>query len=118
MNMAARDFHNTARESGSALAAHKVEAQTQQDLIFEFLRDKPAVPFTPYEVQERMLNYNHPMLITSVRRALTNLAQAGLIVKCENQTQGPHGVKNFYWAYVPPRRLPVQLSLFGEPFRI
>jgi Fe2+ or Zn2+ uptake regulation protein len=109
-----RDFHNTAQESGERLERYKRRARSQQELIVDFMRSRPCAPFTPYDILEHMEVRGVQMLITSVRRAMTNATEAGLITKTELQADGPHGVKNTFWSFIPKRHQQLDLFLKGE----
>ena len=85
-------YYNTTRMSGSDLSEAKKKAASQDAIILEFFQAGGS--WTPSEVN-RVLLQNTP--ITSVRRSITNLTEAGLLVKTEEQRMGPYKRPEYVW---------------------
>jgi predicted transcriptional regulator len=52
---------------------------------------------TPFDVQD---DVGHHVPITSIRRAITNLTQKGILIKSEVTKMGRHGKMNYCWELV------------------
>lgn len=92
-------FFNTIQETGSTLSQSHAKAVSQQERILDFFKRHPGRHFTPAEVAKET-----GILLTSVRRAMTDLADAGQIVKTEMLTPGIYGKNNFNWRLNVDRR--------------
>lgn len=89
-----KDYHNTNHEQGATLARSKAGVRSQQDIILEYFELFPRHLFTPFQIRDNVLP-DSP--ITSIRRAMTNLADADLLVKTATMAQGNHGKLNHTW---------------------
>ena len=70
-------------------------AMTQEDVITEFFNRHKGRPYTPWEVW-RALGEIYP--ITSVRRAMNNLTQKGILLKREDiKKDGRYDASNNTW---------------------
>lgn len=100
-------FHNTAGLTGRQLIAAARVARGQEAAVLDVFR-AAGRPLSPSEVHARMPGR---VLLTSVRRAISNLTQAGALVKLDQMQSGPFGMPEHLWA------LPAgQLDLFvGRP---
>lgn len=90
-----KDFHNTVEEDGQTLIDLKARAASLQQRIYLFFRQNPDKAFTPHEVNQALPG----TLITSVRRAMTNLAEADWLIKTNEKVMEQHGVNNFKWKF-------------------
>jgi hypothetical protein len=88
-------YFNTNNESGKTLVNSELNAKCQEFLIISYFRQYPFVNLTPFEVKERLKMLNIP--ITSVRRAITNLAKKGLLLKSQEMKKGIYGKLNYCW---------------------
>lgn len=91
-------YYNTTEESGEALEGCTAKASRQEDIIFGFFRKTPGQFWTPFDIKYSALP-DAP--ITSVRRAITNLANRGLITKTKIKRSEQYGRNNFCWSYKP-----------------
>lgn len=94
------NFYNTINLSGSALKKAVKAAKSQDDKILLFFgkeknRDKN---FSPAEIWKKLFDTNKTPL-TSIRRSITNLQQAGFLEKTSIQKDGPYGKKNYCWKF-------------------
>lgn len=99
-------FHNTIPIEGEQLEKAKQRAVTQQGQILQLFKREPDRWFTPFDIQDitgedRTMPDLRYMLITSIRRAITNLTHAGYLVKGdkEMQVREQWGVNNNKWRY-------------------
>jgi Fe2+ or Zn2+ uptake regulation protein len=87
-------YHNTTGLSGEQLERRIEQAESQEEVVEALFEAHPAARLTPFEVQDVALP-NSP--ITSVRRAITNLTDQGVLRKTDHQKEGPHGDPNYTW---------------------
>jgi hypothetical protein len=77
--------------------AGAIRLAEQQDeaviAIFRALQSK----LTPSQVHLIGLRNGRQWLLTSVRRSMTNLANAGPLVRLNDTQQGPHGRPEHFW---------------------
>jgi len=113
-------YHNTTESTGAELKQYREKAKSQEDMILEWFKwvesDAPCsmaratpttilrlvfnkTPFSPDAISRNRWNAKPP--ITSVRRALTNLTDAGDLVKTDKQVKGPYGRPEFIWKLAP-----------------
>ena len=85
-------FHNTISEHGAELAASIATAKTQEDLILGIYK-RAEYDLTASDVWRWYKMYNTAVLLTSVRRAISNLCTQGLLVKTERMRSGLYGKK-------------------------
>jgi hypothetical protein len=90
-------FHNTIDIAGKTLKAAKKKVNEQEKLIMTYFKKHPYAMPTPWQVLDWLKENGHDMLITSVRRSLTNLSDAGKLIKSTVQFQGPQGKPNHAW---------------------
>lgn len=86
-------FYNTVSYAGDELAARKAKAQVQEAAILALFRVHGTLG--PWQVWE-LLERRHP--ITSVRRAITNLAGRDLLAKTDSYRDGPEGAREHLWS--------------------
>ena len=110
-NSPTRSFHNTIEARGADLKHLDARAQTQEQTILNFFRQHVGRMFTPSEIHQRLYSPSTPL--TSVRRAITNLTEAGHITKTDVRTLGPYGVNEHCWYVRPVVKTQSQLTLFG-----
>ena len=91
-------YFNTTNVSGAELDEYESKAATQDMKILAYFVVAPFAQHTPSSVLRWVFNGSVP--ITSVRRALTNLTDAGELVKTNLQTKGPYGRPEHYWRLV------------------
>lgn len=103
-------FHNTVQLHGPTLHAAETRAQSQQERILDFFRRNPGRHFTPGEV---FANLPCKILLTSVRRCMTDLTRAGYLEKTKLRTPGAFGMNNYNWRLA--ERKPEQRSLWAWP---
>lgn len=85
---------NTTRETGARLAEYERKAETQEEIILAWFESRPRAYYTPSFVWRQVLP-NRP--IQSVRRAITNLTDAGKLVKTDLKDTGLWGRPEYCW---------------------
>lgn len=90
-------FHNTTSETGEKLAQYKSHAIKQEAAVLALFR-RERLAMAPSEVCEQVNRiHGEGWLLTSIRRAMTNLADEGLLVKTGRKRTGPFGRPEYYW---------------------
>lgn len=74
----------------------KAKNKSQNQVILDFLKGNRGRGFTAWQVKKAV----SMALITSVRRALTDLYKADLIEKLEETTIEIQGERNHYWSAI------------------
>jgi hypothetical protein len=90
-------FHNSIEIAGKTLKAAKKKVNEQEALIMTYFKKHPYAMPTPWQVHEWMKANGYNILITSVRRGLTNLSDAGKLIKSDVLFKGPQGKPNHAW---------------------
>ena len=98
-------FVNTTHERGPELARSDRHARRQEDTVAAWFAQH-AGEWTPEEVHRACIGAGVPL--TSTRRAMTMLADAGVLEKTETRRRGSFGKLAHCWRY---RR---QGELFGD----
>lgn len=88
-------YYNTNNEVGLTLKNSESTTTNQEEAILAFFKaNKGVTGFAPHTINSLVLP-NSP--ITSVRRALTNLTDKGLLVKCDIMVRGNYGKLVHCW---------------------
>lgn len=99
--MNTQPFYNTIGLSGDSLIDSNEKALKQEQTILKVFKEFPNARFTPYDVQYNVKRiYGIDYLITSVRRALTNLTYCDhpKLIKSEKaEGKGIYKVPNHVW---------------------
>lgn len=89
--------YNTTREVGAVRAAYQSHAIKQEAAVLALFR-LLRFPMAPSEVCEAVnLIYNKRWILNSIRRAMTNLADEGLLVKTATKRTSPMGRPEYTW---------------------
>lgn len=87
------NFFNTTSETNPDLDEYINQAVSQQEVILAIFRKYHLIEFTPEYINEVYFE-NTPL--TSIRRAFSNLYNAGFIVKT-SKTKGIYGRNVYKW---------------------
>ena len=90
-------FFNTTGETGATLATYRAKASAQDRRILAIMEDLGMA--SPSQVWAAM---DKSCPITSVRRAMTNLTSAGMLVKMDHKVMGAFGRPEHVWQIVTP----------------
>lgn len=88
-------FYNTTSERNPQLKMFEGKAATQEDVVAEYFARVPEA--TPSAIQANCLP-NAPM--TSIRRAMTNLTNRGILRKSSEKRMGKYGRPEHVWKRV------------------
>ncbi len=105
-------YHNTNSESGETLKSSEHKAIKQEDAVLAYFKRFKDHSCTPDAVYIYMVKKGHNWPITSIRRAITNLTDKGMLIKTRIQQLGSYGKKCFTWRYREPQG--AQLSVFDR----
>ena len=99
-------YFNTTLESGDRLVTYRNTAHTQQERIQAFFETASEFLYTPSQVLEYVfMGENVPL--TSVRRAISDLTEAGVLFKTGRKRVGAYGRPEYCWRRrVPSKRQP------------
>ncbi len=85
-------YYNTTNETGSKLKASRSKASRQKDVILNVF--KRGTKLSPEDVL-RYSELNAP--ITSIRRAISDLTEEGLLIKTDTMKKGMYGKLVHTW---------------------
>jgi len=86
-------YYNTNGLSGEQLQEATESALSQEKRILDFFKSNPKSSFTTHEIED-LLGINHD----SVKRSITNLTQAGKLLKSDKTVQGFYGRPCHQWS--------------------
>lgn len=87
-------YFNTTHLQGEELKEARQRASGQTEKILKFFQQHPYTSFTPWDLY---YHFGQQMMVTSIRRAITTLTDAGYLVKGERRKSGPANETNFTW---------------------
>lgn len=90
-------FYNTTGERGEELIKATEQARNQTELVLGIFKEYPTADFTPWEVLRLASHRGHKMMITSVRRSITNLTGTGELIKTGIKRIGDQKASNYTW---------------------
>jgi len=100
-------FYNTTNLNGADLKKSTGRAESQTEKILRFFLSHPDWSFTPAMIQKVFGN----ILLTSVRRSMSDLTKSGDLIKTDSQALGNFGSANYKWMLNQTKH-PKQLKLF------
>ena len=89
-------FYNTTNLSGEELKKAVSVAESQQKAIM-LIFENSNKPFTPSAVWGMLQRAGRPWLLTSTRRAMTDLTAEGKLEMCPEMKEGPYGSREHFW---------------------
>ena len=87
-------FYNTTHESGKMLEEFRGKALSQEAKIAEHMK-KNRVAYSPYQIRDILFSEATP--VTSIRRAMTNLTDDGVLLKLDRKVISRHGRPCHLW---------------------
>ena len=90
-------FYNTIDETGITLAKPISNAVNQEQKVMIIFHANPYKEYTPFGVNKILSDNGNRYPITSIRRAMTNLTEQGILIKTDNKVNEQYGVKNYTW---------------------
>ncbi len=88
-------FYNTISVPDNELKIHVAQAQCQDDKVLEFFKAHTGKLFTPDEVHGAVFSDKVPL--TSCRRAIFSLTDAGHLIKTDKMRMGRYGKLCHAW---------------------
>lgn len=92
-------FHNTNAIEGAELAKAEASAETMNAQIRTFFASQPKAKFAAHEVFNALAKTNKKLLLSSVRRSVTNLFNGKKLIKTDETVTSKHGAtcKRYQW---------------------
>jgi len=87
-------FYNTINESGEELDKSKKQVSKQETEVLKFFQNNPNLGHSPSMIHKVILR---DCPLTSIRRAITNLTDAGHLIKTDIKVPGIYGKKEHLW---------------------
>jgi len=88
------EFHNTIRETGTALKEKEGKAMTQREIVLQIFTQCKG-KLSPSEVLKRYPKAKTPL--TSIRRAISNLTRDNILEKINEKRTGLYNTDEHYW---------------------
>jgi hypothetical protein len=94
-------FHDSIPLEEENLPQAREKAFQQKAMILNFFRNRFGMSFTPAEVFNFLNDHITTILLTSVRRSITDLTKEGKLTKCQwsESKPGAYGKLNRTWRY-------------------
>jgi hypothetical protein len=96
MSQTELNFYNTNNTQGVDLLKSELSANKQGVRILIIMKEK-GVAMTPFQVQDEYIKRHGSILITSIRRAISDLDACGLLVKTNETIIERYGKSNYLW---------------------
>ena len=90
-----KSYHNTNHLTGNDLAEAEKTCQTQEEKVLKVFASNPEKALSPEQVRQMAYLQNRPL--TSIRRAITNLTEKGMLLKTNQMTIGMYGKPVHCW---------------------
>lgn len=107
-------YWNTTRLTGSELREAVLSADKQEAAVLAIFDRWPAQPMSPSQVWRIGCDQGCHWLLTSVRRAMTNLTDERELVKLDDRVDGAYGRKEFVWRRLPAGLRAALEAIHGE----
>jgi len=104
--VAAMNYHNTVNLNGVDLEQRQTKVATEDQRILNYFIQLPNVARSACDAHKEL-----GILLTNVRRAITNLTKAGQLRKTNEKKIGMYGHPVHLWVYESPKPIPLQLEL-------
>ena len=89
-------FYNTISLTGDDLKKAVTTARSQQDAIM-IIFENSRKPFTPSAIHGMTTRAGHKWVLTSIRRAMSDLTTDGKLRMLPNMKIGPYGAPEHFW---------------------
>jgi hypothetical protein len=90
-------YYNTTESTGNELKTFKDKSEKTEALILKWFNENPLHQLTPYEMLDRIYNGNL-LKIHSVKRAMSDLTDAGKLIKLPTMKIERTGRPNHLWS--------------------
>jgi hypothetical protein len=96
-------FHDTVPIEEERLPEARKRAARQKEAVLDYFRQRYSMSFTPMEIWKEVnhITTGTSILLTSVRRAISDLTKEGKLTKCDysERREGGYGHPNRTWRY-------------------
>ena len=89
-----KSFHNTINLDSQRLKKAVQRSVTQDEKILAIFKNYPTKSLSPIEIHTY---FKGRILLTSVRRSITNMTRDNLLIKTSKKIDGKYGMTNFTW---------------------
>ena len=93
-------YYDTTHEPKNELKRSREIAAKQETIIYGAFVARKDHNITPSEIWKEVFEQRIPL--TSVRRAITDLTDQGLLIKTKIKRIGHYGKREHAWQYLPP----------------
>ena len=90
------DFYNTIHSQGEVLNKAIATCKKQGEIILQIFKTYNKA-LTPVMVHTIYTRYHEDILLTSVRRSISDLTKKGWLKKLNQQAPGMYGKSNYMW---------------------
>tara|TARA_R100000808_G_scaffold20080_1_gene43447 strand:+ start:119 stop:403 length:285 start_codon:yes stop_codon:yes gene_type:complete len=90
-------YYNTNDETGETLQRSRNTSTKQEDLILAVFETYPNEGLTPFDIEDFAHDQEVSWPITSIRRAITDLTNAGKLTKTNTKKLGRYGKLVHTW---------------------
>lgn len=104
-------FYNTTNETGDTLVLLNSKAKKRDELILEFFIKNKGILLRPEDVHRALFGFKD-IPITSTRRSITNLTDAGHLIKTDTKRKGNYNSNVHCWVYLEKKESNGQITLF------
>lgn len=112
--MSAQPYHNTTRLQGVELRDAVQSAECQEAAVLAIFASRPDSPMSPSQVWRIGCDQGSRWLLTSVRRAMTNLTEARELLKMDDRIDGAYGRPEYVWRRLSPGMRAALEAIHGE----
>jgi hypothetical protein len=90
-------YYNTNDETGETLQSSRNTATNQENMILAIFETYPNDGLTPFDIEDFAHDQEVSWPITSIRRAITDLTNAGKLTKTDTMKLGRYGKHVHTW---------------------
>ena len=90
-------YYNTNDETGETLQSSRNTATNQENMILAIFETYPNEGLTPFDIEDFAHDQEVSWPITSIRRAITDLTNAGKLTKTNTMKLGRYGKNVHTW---------------------
>ena len=93
-------YYNTNDETGETLHSSRNATTKQENMILAIFETYPNEGLTPFDIEDFAHDQEVSWPITSIRRAITDLTNAGKLTKTDTKKLGKYGKFVHTWKLV------------------
>ena len=104
-------YFNTNKEQGETLKSSNTKAKTQEDDVFAMFKEAEKMSASEAWV---IYNLEGNTPLTSIRRAITNLCNQGVLVKTDKTKKGLYGKSEHIYKVSKEKNMDILGNFFGD----